>query len=125
MIAWWICDGLGSCGRTVLLLLIIPALQCIFLSLNSTSMVLLNCVELVGFKGFELGFYVSSVHYFVVFHGRVGPRRIRRLGSDILLVVYIYVYIWCVIMQLTLVLQVAVVCFCVILLIVCFVSDID
>ena len=67
LVAWWNCDGLGSCGSTLLPLLSIPALQCIFLSLNSTSKVLLLVVELVGFKGFELGFmyllYIISLFF--------------------------------------------------------------
>ena len=56
LIARWIGDGLGSLLAYLLPLHILPALQCIFLPLNLTSVGLLNCVEFVGFKGFELGF---------------------------------------------------------------------
>ena len=45
--------------------------------------------------GFKLGFHVTFVHYSVVFHGHVGPCRIRRLCSDIALVVYIYINVGC------------------------------
>ena len=65
---------------------------------NSTFVGLLLVFELVGFMELEHGF-----------HGHVGPCRICRLCSDILLVVYIYIYI-SVVMQLILVLQVAVAC---------------
>ena len=61
------------------------------------------------YRMFEhVGFLVLNL----AFHGRVGPRRICRLSSDILMVVYVYIYT-CVV-QLTLAMQVAVVCcFCV------------
>ena len=59
--------------------------------------------------GFKLGFHVTFVHYSVVFHGHVGPCRIRRLCSDLVVVVYIYMLV-----AANSVLQVAVVCFCVV-----------
>ena len=77
--------GLGACGRTVLRLFLLVA-SSLFLSLNSTLMVLLLVFKLVGFYG----------NLYMVFHGRVGPRRICRLYSDIVVVVYIiciYMYL--------------------------------
>ena len=65
---------------------------------------------------------MNFMEFILVFHGRVGPRRICCLCSDILLVVYIYIWM-CV--QLTFVMQVAACLFLYCVLVSLFCSDFD
>ena len=82
----------------------------VYISASNSTVVghFISDLNLWNFRGFKLGF-----------HGHVGPCRICRLCSDIILVVYIYIYV---VMQLILVLQVAVgwFCVCLFLSLVCF-----